>query len=59
MTSSTERQTGQEAIDEISKAPTLDVFFDRNPKTLSDDDLRQLIEVERKDRALFIEKKGK
>jgi hypothetical protein len=50
---------GNELIDEIAKEPNLDRFFDCNPKTLNDDDLRQLIEVERQRRALFIEKKGK
>lgn len=55
----TDAKTGPEMVDEIGKDPTLDSFFDRNPKTLSDDDLRALIEVERKNRAMFIEKKGR
>lgn len=46
-------------IDEIGQDPTLNSFFDRNPKTLTDDDLLRLIEIERQNRALFIEKKGK
>lgn len=50
---------GNELIDEIAKEPTVDFFFDRNPATLTDDDLRMLVEIERKNRALFIEKKGK
>lgn len=60
MPSKKELQDGNEAIDEIAKEPDLDFFFfDRNPKELSDDDLRQKIEIERGRRALFIEKKGK
>lgn len=54
-----DEKTGNEMIDEIAEGPTLDSFFDRNPKTLTDDDLRSLIELERKNRAMFIEKKGK
>lgn len=50
---------GNELIDEIAKEPNLDRFFDRNPKTLTDDALRELIAIERTKRALFIEKKGK
>ncbi len=34
--------------------PTLDAFFDRNPATLTDDDFRKLIEIERVRRAEFI-----
>lgn len=52
-----EPKDGIELVDEIAKEPTLDIFFDRNPRTLSDDDLRELIEIERRKRALFIEKK--
>ena len=55
----TEPQDGNESIDDIGKTPNLDLFFDRNPKHLSDDDLLELIKVERQQRALFIEKKGK
>jgi hypothetical protein len=54
-----EPQDGNAAIDEMGKEPSLDLFFDRNPRTLADADLMQLIEIERKNRALFIEKKGK
>lgn len=53
------RQTGQAAIDQMGQEPTLDAFFDRNPATLSDAELLALIEVERRNRAIFIEKKGK
>lgn len=55
-----EVQDGNAAIDEAAQEPNLDfLFFDRNPKTLSDDDLRNMIEIERKNRAIFIEKKSK
>lgn len=52
-------KTGNEFIDEIGEEPTLDSFFDRNPRTLTDDHLRQLIEIERRNRATFIEKRNK
>lgn len=57
--SAPEPQDGNESIDEIGKTPNLDLFFDRNPKHLTDDQLLELIKVERQQRALFIEKKGK
>ena len=34
--------------------PTLDQFFDRNPATMTDDDFRAFIEIERVRRAEFI-----
>lgn len=43
----------------IAEEPNLDFFYDRNPKTLTDEDLLALIKIERGNRALFIEKKGK
>lgn len=52
-------QTGNELIDEIGQEANLDRYFDRNPRTLTDDELRQLVEIERGRRAMFIEKKGK
>jgi hypothetical protein len=52
-------ETGPEMIDEIAKEPNLDFFFDKNPKELAEGDFRKLIEIERRNRALFIEKKGK
>lgn len=52
-------KTGKEMVDEIAKEPNLDKFFDRNPRDLDDQALRELIEIERGRRALFIEKKGK
>lgn len=50
--------TGPELVDEIAKEPNLDMFFDRNPKTISDEELLELIEIERGRRALFIDKKA-
>ena len=50
---------GNALIDEIGKEPNLDYFYDRNPATLRESDLRQLVDIERRNRALFIEKKGK
>lgn len=59
-TTSNEIETGNEAIDKIAKEPNLDFFFfDRNPKELTDDDLRRMIEIERQRRATFISKKDK
>lgn len=54
-----ETKDGNELIDEIAETPNLDYFYDRNPTTLKDADLRQLVDIERRNRALFIEKKGK
>lgn len=59
MSEDDEPQTGQEAIDEIGKTPTLDIFFDRNPREMGDEEWLAVIEGERQKRALFIEKKGK
>lgn len=56
---SDEKQTGQEAIDEMGQAPNLDPFFDRNPYEMGDDEWLALIEANRKERAMYIEKKGK
>lgn len=49
---------GNELIDEIGKQPTMDRYFDRNPKELSDTDLLELIETERANRAAFITKRS-
>lgn len=49
---------GNELIDEIGKQPTMDRYFDRNPKELSDSDLLELIETERANRAAFITKRN-
>lgn len=51
-------QDGNEAIDQIASLPTLDPFFDRNPRHFTDDYLLELIQNERQRRALFIEKKA-
>lgn len=59
MTTSTADKDGNELIDEIGKSPNMDVFFDRNPKGLTDEELLELINNERDARAIFIEKKGK
>lgn len=52
-------KTGPELATEIAQSPTLDKFFDRNPQTLTDADFRALIELERKNRAAYIEKKSR
>ena len=49
-------KTGPEIIDEMVKEPTLDTFLDRNPRTMTDEDLRQFIELQRRNRAAYIEK---
>lgn len=51
-------EDGNAAVDVMAQFPTLDTFFDRNPRDLTDADLMQLINRERAQRALFIEKKG-
>lgn len=51
--------TGNEQIDDIGKTPNLDMFFDKNPRELTDEQFREYIAIERQNRALFIEKKGK
>lgn len=53
-----EVRDGNELIDEIAKVPNLDFFFDANPKSFTEDQFRELIEVQRRERALFIEKKS-
>lgn len=55
----TEEKDANELIDEIGKEANLDKWFDRNPKEITDEEWLELIERERKQRALFIEKKGK
>lgn len=50
---------GNVLIDKIGETPNLDAFFDANPRHLTDDQLLELIKVERQQRAIFIEKKGK
>lgn len=46
----------KELVDEMAAEPTLDAFFNRNPKELTDDDLRKLVAREREKRAQFINK---
>lgn len=48
--------TAPEIIDKMVGFPSLDLFLDRNPKHLSEDDLRQYIDVQRHRRAMYIEK---
>lgn len=48
--------TGPQLIDKMVELPTLDLFLDRNPKHLSDDDLRQYIDIQRHRRTMYIEK---
>ena len=43
-------------VDEMSKSVTLNKFFDNNPSRLSDDDLRDLIDFNRRERAQRVEK---
>ena len=41
-------------VQDMIADPTLDAFFDRNPATMTDDDFRAFIEIERVRRAEFI-----
>lgn len=52
--------TGPEIIDEMIKKPTLDQFFDRNLKVhpLTDEELLQMVQHYREERALFMEKES-
>lgn len=58
MPKTTKEPDGNELIDVMAQYPSLDTFFDRNPRTLTDADLMSLVTRERAQRALFIEKKG-
>lgn len=51
-------QTAGELISEMIKAPTLDRFFDNDPSRFTDEDLMEYISIERKNRAMLIEKEG-
>ncbi len=44
--------------DMVNDAPPLDLFFDRNPAGLTDDQLRKFIAMERVRRAEFITAEG-
>ena len=46
--------TGPEMLEEIAAESTLDELMRRDPKTLTDEELLQLVSVERRQRALFI-----
>lgn len=50
----TEEKTGPELVEEIGADPTIDLMMRRDPKTLSDSDLRALVEALRQKRAMFI-----
>lgn len=50
------KKTGPDLVDEMAKEPTLDRYFDINPSKLTDDDLWELIGIERGRRAMFIKK---
>lgn len=43
-------------VDEIIEHDTLDLYYGDNPERLSDEDLKALIDIERRDRAAYIEK---
>lgn len=47
---------GPELLEQITLHPTLDLFMDRDPHAhpLSEEELRQLVEVMRKERAAFL-----
>ena len=49
-------KTGNELIDEMVEDPTMDQFYDRHPNTLTEDDLKKIVLIERKNRALYITK---
>lgn len=50
------RKSGVEIIDEMIDAPTLDRFFDNEEEDLTDDDLWKLIDINRRQRAINIDK---
>lgn len=50
-------EDGPATIDRMALERSMDRFFQTNPKDLTDDDLRQFIETQRRLRALYIEKK--
>lgn len=43
-------------MEQMIELPTLDLFLDRNPKHLSDDDLRHYIDIQRQRRTMYIDK---
>ena len=52
-------KTADDFVDEMIKEPSLDRFFDIHPERLTDDDFRQFIAQQRRERARFIEKDSK
>ena len=59
VTEETKRETGPETIDKMTQGDnvTLDLYFDRHPNTMTLDDYRELVRMERKRRADRIAKK--
>ena len=49
-----DQKTATDMVTDMIADPTLDAFFDRNPATMTDDDFRSFIEIERVRRAEFI-----
>lgn len=45
-----------ELMEELVKEPTIDMFFEADPSTLSREQLAELVTIQRRDRALFITK---
>jgi hypothetical protein len=57
----TPRETGPETIDKMTSGdnPTLDLYFDRHPDTMTPDDYVQMVKIMRRQRAERIAKKEK
>ena len=51
-------KNGNEHIDEMAKEATLNYFFDKHPKSLTDDELLALVNKERVNKSLFVEKRS-
>lgn len=47
-------KTGPELMDEVVQHPTIDLYLDRHPKSLTVEDKKRLISMLREERALFI-----
>ena len=50
-----EQLTAPEALATAAAEPTMDEYLRRDPATLTPQDLRKIVELERKKRAMFIE----
>lgn len=50
--------TGPEIMDRMQETVTLNRFMERNPVTMTREDFKALLEIQRRDRALFIGKKA-